>query len=83
MKEKTEANIQIESPQAMDELLATLTPEIHENLKRAVALGRWPNGNKLSSEQVQQCMQLVILYEAKWLPEDQRTGAPLRNCKGL
>ena len=62
----------------MELLLATVTPEIHEKLKLAVALGRWADGTRLSREQLEQSMQLVILYEARYLPEAQRTGAPLK-----
>lgn len=58
----------------LQELLSSLTPDIYQNLKRAVELGKWPDGNRLSSEQRQLCMQAVIAYERQHLPPEQHTG---------
>ena len=58
----------------LQQLLNNLTPDIYQNLKRAVELGKWPDGNRLSSEQRQLCMQAMIAYESKHLPPEQRTG---------
>ncbi len=49
------------------------------NLKRARDHGfrarmATADGRKLSRDQVELCLQAVIAYEAKHLPEDQRTG---------
>ncbi len=52
----------------LQELLSSLTPEIYQNLKRAVELGKWSDGNRLSSEQRQLCMQAMIAYEHQHLP---------------
>ncbi len=57
-----------------EELIANMTPEIHQSLKRAIELGKWPTGQKLSAEQRETCMRAVITYDQKHLPEDQRTG---------
>lgn len=51
-----------------------LTPEIYDNMKRAVETGRWPDGRKVSDEQRATCMQAVIAWEATHLPESERTG---------
>ncbi|TWH64908.1 hypothetical protein LX59_01849 [Azomonas agilis] len=51
-----------------------ITPEIYESLKQAVELGKWENGNKLTPEQRDLCMQAMIAWENKNLPEEQRTG---------
>lgn len=56
------------------QLLNTLTPEIYQNLKRAVELGKWPDGKRLSSEQREICMQAMIAYEARHLSPEERTG---------
>ena len=56
------------------QLLDSINPEIYENLKQAVELGRWENGEKLTSEQRQSCMQAVIAYEHKHLPAEERSG---------
>ena len=50
-------------PDSFEELLSTITPEVHAKLKQAIELGRWENGDRLSKEQVELCMQAVIAYE--------------------
>lgn len=55
-------------------LLGSITPDIYQNLKTAVEIGKWPDGNKLSVEQRQLSMQAVIAYEHKHLPPEQHTG---------
>ncbi|PCJ45369.1 MAG: hypothetical protein COA99_05020 [Moraxellaceae bacterium] len=57
-----------------DEMINTITPEAYQNLKRAVELGKWPDGERLSKDQREQCMQAVIAYDAKHLSEDERVG---------
>jgi len=60
--------------QSLHELIKIMNPEIHMNLKTAVELGRWANGDKLSSEQLENCLQAIIAYEQSNLPETERTG---------
>jgi uncharacterized protein YeaC (DUF1315 family) len=57
-----------------EKILAALTPEIVTNFKRAIELGKWPDGRRLTDEQRVTCLQAVILWEGKHLPEEQRTG---------
>ena len=68
------------------QLLDSITPEVYENLKRAVELGKWPDGKRLTEEQRQTSMQAVIAYELKHLSEDQRSGyippKPHTHCGG-
>ena len=64
----------IEKPHTWQELLASMTPEIHQNLKTAVELGKWPNGERLSAEQVELCLQAVIAYDQRNLPETERVA---------
>lgn len=56
------------------QMLDNITPEIYENLKRAVEIGKWPDGRKLTREQVELSLQAVIAYEARHVPKDQRVG---------
>lgn len=58
----------------LQELLHSITPEIYENLKRAIELGRWLDGEKISAEQRNLCMQAVIAYEHRHLPPEKHTG---------
>ncbi len=66
-----------ERPDSIADLVAKLTPEIYQRLRTAIELGKWEDGNRLSSEQLEHCMEVVILYEARNLPAGERTGAPL------
>lgn len=62
------------TPESLEKLIQGITPEIHSNLKLAVELGRWENGERLSKEQVALCMQAVIAYDERCLPEEQRVA---------
>ena len=55
-----------------------MSPEIYERLKEAVSLGRFNEQERMGKEQLGQCMQLLILYEAHHLERHERTGAPLQ-----
>jgi uncharacterized protein len=61
-------------PESLDDIIEMMTPEVHMNLKTAVELGKWPDGKKLSAAQLEHCLQAIIAYEQKHLPEDQRVG---------
>lgn len=56
------------------EMIEKITPEIYQNLKQSVELGKWPNGKPLTAEQRETCLQAIIAWEVKNLPEDKRTG---------
>jgi uncharacterized protein YeaC (DUF1315 family) len=55
------------------QLLDSITPEIYESLKRAIEVGKWPDGRALSDGQKELCIQAVIAYDER-KPADQRTG---------
>lgn len=57
-----------------EKMIETMTPEVYQSLKRAVELGKWPNGERLSPEQRETCMRAVIAYDQTKLPEEARTG---------
>lgn len=61
-------------PDTFAALLAGMTPEIHQNLKLAIELGKWPNGERLTREQVELCLQAVIAWDATHLPETERVA---------
>ena len=61
-------------PASFEALLAGMTPQIHESLKLAVELGKWPNGERLTPEQVELCLQAVIAWDLKNLPESERVA---------
>ncbi len=61
-------------PNSFEELLSSITPEVHSKLKQAIELGRWENGDRLSKEQVELCMQAVIAYDEIHLNDEQKIG---------
>ena len=66
----------------LEDLIRSLTPEVYENLKNAIATGRWPNGRKLEDGQRELCMEAVIYYETPHdVPSEQRVGYLDQGCK--
>ena len=55
-------------------LVSSLTPEIVDNFKRAVELGRWPDGRNLTPGQREHCMQAIIAYGELALSVEDRVG---------
>lgn len=51
--------------------LRAMTPEIYERMLNAVETGRWPDGQKLSEAQLENSMQLVMLYQKHYLDQDE------------
>ena len=52
----------------------SMTPQIYQNLRRAVELGKWPDGSPVTPEQREHAMQAIIAWGQQHLPEDQRVG---------
>jgi uncharacterized protein YeaC (DUF1315 family) len=46
-----------------------------------VEIGRWADGNPLTREQRELCLQAVIAFEARELPAERRTGYIDRGSK--
>ena len=65
----------------VDEIMAALTPEIVARFKTAIETSKWPDGRVLTQEQREICMQAVVAWEFKNLPEEQRTGYIDRGTK--
>lgn len=57
-----------------DDILSALTPEVVNNFRTAIELGKWPDGRKLTAEQRQTCIQAVLVWEHEHLPATERTG---------
>lgn len=55
------------------QLLNSITPEIYQQLQKAVEIGKWPDGRSISDEQRSLCMQAIIAYDQR-NPESERTG---------
>ena len=48
-----------------EELIKRLDPAVYQSLKRALELGKWPDGRKLSDEQRSICMAWRPLFITK------------------
>ncbi len=68
----------LQRPETINQAVDGISPETHASLKRAIEIGKWSDGKKLDAQQLEFCMQAVILYEAKRFPEHLRTGFELR-----
>ncbi|MCM2971511.1 YeaC family protein [Larsenimonas suaedae] len=63
------------SDMTFDKIAAQLTPELYQRFKSAIELGKWPDGTRLSKDQVALCMEAVIHYEHTHdIPEASRIG---------
>ena len=49
----------------IEQIIASMTPELYQRLATAVELGKWPDGVALSEEQKENSMQLVMLWQAR------------------
>ena len=54
---------------SVDKLLESMTPEVYENLKTAVELGKWENGVALTQAQKDSSLQAVMLYQSRFNTE--------------
>lgn len=56
------------------DILNALDADIVERFRTAIALGKWPDGRKLTDKQRDTCMQAVMVWEHENLPMDERMG---------
>ena len=60
-------------------IVATMSPEIRENLATAIEIGRWPDGSKLSDQQKSSSLQAIIAWDSYY---GEKTDEPFRVQKG-
>ena len=65
----------------VDKMLQAMTPDIHDSFKRTIEIGKWPNGEVLSQQQKETCMEAIISYGERYLPEQERVGYIDRGAK--
>ena len=58
----------------VNELVESLTPDMVDDLKRAIELGKFPDGRVVSDEQKTLMIEATIRYDALNLPETERSG---------
>lgn len=54
-----------------DDLINSMSRDTYDRLVQAVETGRWPDGNKLSDEQRENSLQLIMAYQSRFIPSDQ------------
>ncbi|SEA48540.1 YeaC family protein [Microbulbifer marinus] len=59
---------------SFEQLLNNLNPQIIGSLKRAIELGKWPNGVALTDEQRSLCGEAVANWERRNLPAESQVG---------
>ena len=64
-------------PESIGKLIDEMSAQVYAALKLAVEISKWPDGRLLTPQQRDFCMQAVILFEAKHLPEQDRIGFDL------
>lgn len=64
-----------------ESLIARMDATTCSALRRAVELGKFPDGRRLTDEQRALCMEAVLVWEMKNLPPEQRTGYIDRGTK--
>jgi len=55
----------------VEQLVQSMTEETYNRLKLAVETGKWPNGDRLSPEQLENSLQMVMLYQSQVLQSDE------------
>lgn len=65
----------------LDAFLEKMTPAIHQGLRLALELGKWPSGRLMTEEERDASLQAVIVYEHEHLPESERVGFMPAKCK--
>ena len=65
----------------LDAFLKKMTPAIHQSLKLALELGKWPDGRVMTQDERDASLQAVIAYEYENLPESERVGYMPAKCK--
>lgn len=59
----------------VEQLIASMTPEIYKNMREAVELGKWGDGRVMQPEQKEICLDAMIRYEhMNDIAEEDRVG---------
>ena len=63
------------------QMISAMSREVYDNLRRALELGKWPDGRRLTPEQRIETMQAVIAWGEMHLPPEERVGYIDRGAK--
>lgn len=63
-------------------LIGTLSVDIVARLRKAVEIGRWPDGTLVTAAQREHSLQAIIAWEQAHVPKEQRVGFIDKGRKG-
>ena len=63
----------------LESIIKAMTPEIRDNLSRAIETGRWPDGSALTQKQREDSMQALIAWDSV---HGEDTGEPFKVSRG-
>lgn len=63
----------------INNLLAEMNQEVRDKLAEAVELGKWADGTKLSTEQIEQSLRAVMLWDSHY---GQQQDEPFKVLRG-
>ncbi|ABL99926.1 YeaC family protein [Shewanella amazonensis] len=55
----------------LNQLIDEMPLEVYERMRSAVELGKWEDGSVLTEAQRENAMQVVMLYQARMLDQDE------------
>lgn len=62
------------------QVIEGMTRPVYERLRQALEIGRWPDGRRLDDAQRAHTMQMVIAWELRNLPAEERSGFMADRC---
>ena len=63
------------NPESIEQLISIMDEDTYKTIQTAVEVGKWKDGTRLRREQVEHCLQILILYEARNFSKDSQTIA--------
>lgn len=58
-----------------------LDPVQYKSFRQAVETRKWPDGRRVTNEQLELMLQAIILYEQKNVPREKQSGYMPDHCK--
>ena len=68
------------NPESIEQLISIMDEDTYKTIQTAVEVGKWKDGTRLRREQVERCLQILILYEARHFSKDSQTIANVPSC---
>ena len=68
------------NPESVEQLISIMDEDTYKTIQTAVEVGKWKDGTRLRREQVEHCLQILILYEARHFSKDVQTISNVPSC---